>query len=69
MEKGLIPVRLIHVAEDTHTLKQGMSLGTFHPDINVEEGLAGLDGICKAVSIDWCTDSLVQETGTGQSGI
>lgn len=39
VEKGLIPIRLINVAEHAHTLRWGMFVGTFCPDIHVEEEL------------------------------
>lgn len=67
VEKGLIPVRLIIVAEHTHTLRRGMFVGTFCPDSHVEEELTVMVDTHEDQA-GWSTDSLIKEFGLRNRG-
>lgn len=62
-QQGVVPVRVINVAEEPCALREGMKVGTLHTDVVIDkEGGAG-------DNMSWCVDALVSQLGLDDRGL
>lgn len=68
IESGVMPVHIINVTEDTHTLRQGMKIGTVFTDIEVGEGVDQEQPSEAELPQPWSVEDLFQQFQLGDKG-